>query len=159
MKRLYILRHAKSSWKDLSLADHNRPLSGRGRRAADAMADHLRAERIEPQLVLCSSSARTRETLARLGLQTAVEVESELYAAGHDALIVRLRDVPAGVDSVLVIGHNPGMQDLSIALAGGPHEKFPTGALATVELDIGDWRALAPGRGRLIDFTRPRELA
>ncbi len=159
MKRLYILRHAKSSWDDASLADHDRPLSGRGRRAADAMADHLRAERIEPQLVLCSSSARTRETLARLGLETGVEVERELYGAGCEALIARLRDVPAHVDSVLVIGHNPGMQDLAIELAGGPHDKFPTGALATVELDIGDWRALGPGRGRLIAFIRPRELA
>ncbi len=157
MKRLYVLRHAKSSWDDPSLGDHHRPLSGRGRRAADAIGRHLRAEGIEPELVLCSSSARTRETLARIGFQG--RVERELYGAGAGELIARLRDVPASVESVLVIGHNPGMHDLALALADGPHDKYPTGALATIDLDVGSWSAIVPGCGRLVDFVRPRELA
>ncbi len=152
MKRLYVLRHAKSSWDEPGLADHDRPLSGRGRRAADAIGRHLRAEGIEPELVLCSSAARTRETLARIGFPG--RVERELYGASAGELIARLRDVPASVESVLVIGHNPGMHDLALALTGEPADKYPTGALATIELD--DWTAAS---GRMIAFVRPRELA
>jgi phosphohistidine phosphatase len=157
MKRLYVLRHAKSSWDDADLADHDRPLSARGRRAADAIGRHLRAERIEPELVLCSSSTRTRETLARIGLEG--EIERELYGASAGELIARLRALPGSVESVLVLGHNPGMHDLARALADGPRDDYPTGALATIDLDVDDWSAIAPGRGRLIDFVRPRELA
>jgi phosphohistidine phosphatase len=155
MKRLFLLRHAKSSWDDEDLADHERPLSARGRRAADAMGRHLRAEGIEPELVLCSSAARTRETLARIGL--AGQVERELYGATASELIARLRAVPPSVESVLVIGHNPGMHDLALALTGEPGDKYPTGALATIDLD--DWGTISPGSGRMIDFVRPRELA
>jgi phosphohistidine phosphatase len=156
MKRLYVLRHAKSSWDDPDLADHDRPLSGRGRRAADAIGRHLRAEGIEPELVLCSSSTRTRETLARIGLRTA-EVERELYGASANELIARLRELPPSIESVLVIGHNPGMHELALALSGEPGDKYPTGALATIDVD--DWSTIVPGSGRLIDFVRPRELA
>lgn len=155
MKRLYLLRHAKSSWDDPGLADHDRPLSGRGRRAADAIGRHLRAHAIEPELVLCSSSMRTRETLARIGLEA--DPERALYGADANELIARLREVPRGVESVLVIGHNPGMHDLALALTGEPDGKYPTGALAVIDLD--DWSTIAPGCGRMIDFVRPRELA
>ena len=114
MKRLYLLRHAKSSWKDTSLPDHDRPLSGRGRRAAKAIARHLREQDLEPQLVLCSTARRARETLERiqpaLGAAT-VEFEHDLYAASADALLERLRRVPDTVASVMLIGHNPGLQD------------------------------------------------
>jgi len=152
MKRLYLLRHAKSSWDDEGLADHDRPLSGRGRRAADAIGRHLRAEGIEPELVLCSSAARTRETLARIGLSGVVE--RDLYGASADELLARVRDVPPGVDSVLLIGHNPGIHDLALALTGEPADSYPTGALATIEL--AGWTAAS---GRMIAFVRPRELA
>jgi phosphohistidine phosphatase len=152
MKRLYLLRHAKSSWDDASLADHDRPLSGRGRRAADAIGQHLRDEGIAPDLVLCSSAARTRETLERIGLSGVVE--HDLYGASATELLARLRDVPPSVESVLLIGHNPGTHDLALVLTGEPADKYPTGALATIELD--EWTA---GSGRMIAFVRPRELA
>jgi phosphohistidine phosphatase len=152
MRRLYLLRHAKSSWDDESLADHDRPLSGRGRRAADAIGRHLRAEGIEPELVLCSSAARTRETLARIGLSG--EIERDLYGASASELFARVRELPRSLESVLVIGHNPGMHDLALALTGEPVDKYPTGALATIELD--DWNAAS---GRMVAFVRPRELA
>src|ERR1044071_581082 len=104
MRRLYLLRHAKSSWDDESLADHDRPLSGRGRRAADAIGRHLRAEGIEPELVLCSSAARARETLARIGLTG--DVERDLYGASATELLARVRELPRSLESVLMIGHN-----------------------------------------------------
>src|SRR5689334_6927644 len=93
MKRLYLLRHAKSSWEDESLADHDRPLSARGRRAAYAVGRYLREHGIEPELVLCSSSTRTRETLARIGLSG--QVEPGLYGASAGELLTRVRELPA----------------------------------------------------------------
>jgi phosphohistidine phosphatase len=164
--RLLLLRHAKSDWGDASLADHDRPLAKRGRTAADRMGAHLRAGGPRPDLVLCSSARRTRETCERLGLaDVATEVEDALYGASDDELLARLRTVPEPTGTVLLVGHNPGVQDLAVALAGPdlgeqaarPREKFPTGALAVFDVD-GAWRDLAPGRARLSAFVAPREL-
>jgi phosphohistidine phosphatase len=166
MRRLYLLRHAKSSWKDRSLPDHDRPLAGRGRRAATAMARHLRQENVDPELVLCSTARRARETLERiepaLGVR-AVRVDRGLYGAGEDALLARLRELPADAGAVLVIGHNPGLQRLAVVLARPApavlelEAKFPTAALATLTVP-GDWRALDPGTAELVAFVRPRDL-
>ena len=168
MKRLYLLRHAKSSWDDPTLADHNRPLAPRGRRAARVMAEHLRRKGIAPELVLCSPSRRTRQTLTRLapalGENADVQLESELYAASAADLLEVLREVPDEVDSLMMIGHNPGVQDLALSLARGGSRitrvrgKFPTGALATLELD-GSWRELAPGSAELVSLVKPKELS
>jgi phosphohistidine phosphatase len=164
--RLLLLRHAKSSWDDPSLPDHDRPLAKRGRKAAERVGAHLRRADAAPDLVLCSSSRRTRETLQRLALGTAeISVEDGLYAASDEALLARLREVPEEVPTALVIAHNPGMQDLAIDLAGPDlgdeaarlRERFPTGALATFELER-PWRELAPGRARLVSLVVPREL-
>jgi phosphohistidine phosphatase len=167
VKRIHVLRHAKSSWKDSGLADHDRPLAGRGRRAAKAMNGYLRAQGIEPDLVLCSTAVRARQTLARiepaLGRQE-VKVERALYGASADALIARLRRLPAKCSSVLVIGHNPGLEALVLELARpGPKRdavavKFPTAALATLELDIDGWPELGSGGAELTAFVRPRDL-
>jgi phosphohistidine phosphatase len=167
VKRIHVLRHAKSSWKDPALVDHDRPLAGRGRRAATAMRKHLRAQRIDPDLVLCSTAVRARQTLARiepaLGRQE-VKVERALYGATADALMARLRKLPAKCSSVLVIGHNPGLEDLVLELARPSTQrdavavKFPTAALATLELDIDGWGELAPGGADLTAFVRPRDL-
>jgi phosphohistidine phosphatase len=115
MRRLYLLRHAKSSWEDAGLADHDRPLAPRGRRAAKAIGRYLRDSGIEPQLVLCSSARRAQETLERAGL--AGRVEPELYGASADALLARLRHISPEVRSVMLIGHNPGVQQLALLLA------------------------------------------
>jgi phosphohistidine phosphatase len=164
--RLLLLRHAKSSWDDPSRPDHDRPLSKRGRGAAERIGVHLRELGVRPDLVLCSSSRRTRETLERLALVDAdVRLEDGLYAAGDGELLARVREVPDDVASVLLIGHNPGVQDLAIGLAGPDlgdvaarvRQRFPTGGLATFELD-GTWRHAAPGRVRLVSFVVPREL-
>jgi phosphohistidine phosphatase len=167
MKRLYLLRHAKSSWKDTSLPDHDRPLNGRGRRAAKAMARHMREHGIEPELVLCSTARRARETLERIepGLDTrAVHLEPDLYAASAHALLERLRGVPDTVESVLLIGHNPGLQDLALELARPGSaadelaEKYPTAALATLAFEASTWRELDRGTAELVELVRPRDL-
>jgi phosphohistidine phosphatase len=158
-RRLYLLRHAKSSWDDRALRDHDRPLAPRGRRAAKAIGRHLRDQGIEPALVLCSSAVRTRQTLERLGLSG--QLEPELYGAGADALLARLHAVPAAVPSVMLIGHNPAIQQLALLLAAGGREleaKFPTAAIATLSFTGRDWAALGPGTAELVGFVRPRDL-
>jgi phosphohistidine phosphatase len=160
---LYLLRHAKSSWDDERLADRDRPLAPRGRRAAERMARHLRDEGILPSLVLCSPARRTRETLEAVGPGGEVRIEDELYGASEAALLGRLQRVPDAVESVMLIGHNPAMQELAVGLAGAGarledvEAKFPTGALATLAVP-GGWRELAPGSAELVAFVKPREL-
>jgi phosphohistidine phosphatase len=167
MKRLYLLRHAKSSWSDPALVDHDRPLAGRGRRAAKAIGRHMSARGIEPELVLCSTARRARETLDRIEPALGkpdIRIEAELYAASADALLDRVRSVPDGVGSVLVIGHNPGLQELAVGLASPAdaqrelEAKFPTAALVTLAVPRASWRALDWGTAKLVDFVRPREL-
>lgn len=168
-RQLHLLRHAKSSW-DQPLTDHDRPLNGRGRRSAAALAGHLPTAGITPQLVLCSSAARTRQTLEHIrpALPDDVEVliEHDLYGASDRALLARLREIPDHVRAAMVIAHNPGIGDLATVLAGtGPpdllarvwHENYPTGALASLDVD-GAWGALAAGTGELVGYVVPREL-
>ena len=121
MNRLLLLRHAKSSWDDPSLADHERPLAPRGHRAAESMAEHLRSNVPHPDLVLCSSALRTRETLERMSKafgDAEVVVDDDLYGATDELLLERLRGVADRFETVAMIGHNPGVHDLAIALAG-----------------------------------------
>ena len=166
MRTLYLLRHAKSSWDDPALPDHERPLAPRGRRDGKRIAEHLRRAGIEPELVLCSPAARTRETLAlvqRGWKASTVQVEDELYGATAEALLQRLRLVPDRVRSVMLIGHNPGLEALALVLAEAGEElevlaeKFPTGALATLEFGAA-WSALAPEGATLAAYVVPKQL-
>lgn len=168
MRRLYLLRHAKSSWKDRSLADRDRPLAGRGRRAAKAVARHLEAEGIRPDLVLCSPARRTRETLERVesafGDRVEARVDEALYGAGEAELFERVRSLPDEAGSVMLIGHNPGLEQLALALASEGEglarmrEKYPTAALATIDLPADRWSAIERGSGDLIGYVRPSDL-
>jgi phosphohistidine phosphatase len=166
-KRLFVLRHAKSSWDSPALDDHERPLAPRGRRAIEVMSLHMRASGIEPQLVLCSSSRRTRETLDGIAVGGEHLIEQPLYFATCEDLLARLREVPDGVSSAMLIGHNPAVQMLVLRLTKQGADaiedprrdsitrKFPTGALATVSFD-GLWRDLAFGRARLEEYVTPK---
>jgi phosphohistidine phosphatase len=166
-KTLFVLRHAKSSWKDPTLADHDRPLAPRGRRASKSIAGYVRSQGTTPGLVLCSSSERTRETLKRIsaGFSGEVEarIEERLYTAAGSGLLERPHEVDARVDSVMLIGHYPAVQDLALRLARTGvdltrlAEKFPTAGLATLAFS-SSWEELAPGAARLISFVTPKEL-
>lgn len=170
MKVLYLLRHAKSSWDDSGLADRDRPLAPRGRKAAGRIAAHLRTEQIAPAVVLCSSAVRTRQTLdailPALEGEPDVLIEDALYASGADGLLARIRATPEAAPSVLLIGHNPGIADLAFVLAGGGdavalrrlREGFPTGALATLAVPHAEWGELAEGDAELTAYVVPREL-
>jgi len=164
---LWLLRHAKSSWDDPGLDDRERPLAPRGARAAALMGSYLEREGIGPDWVLCSSARRTRETLAgvlpALGSDVVVRIEPAVYTFDAQQLLAVLRETEGG--SVLIVGHNPAMQDLALVLAGRGErladleEKFPTAALAEIELPEGSWSDLAEGTGELTRFVTPRELA
>jgi phosphohistidine phosphatase len=169
MRRVYLLRHAKSSWKDRSLADRDRPLARRGKRAAQAVAGHIEAERIRPDLVLCSPARRSRETLERVmvafGERVETRFEEALYGASEAELRACLHALPPEVGSVMIVGHNPGLEDLALALASEGADrarleaKFPTAALATIDLPANDWSAIDRGSGELVAYVRPRDLA
>ncbi len=166
---LLVLRHAKSSWKTPGLADHDRPLAPRGVRAAAALQHHFTDLEIVPDLVLCSSATRAVETWKGVAgafpPATAVVVEDELYGANDDHLLGRLCLVPESVGSVLLIGHNPGVEDLCSGLVGSGdpvlqarlETKFPTGALATFFVPV-PWDELDWGGAELIGFVVPRNL-
>ena len=162
-ERLILMRHAKSSWADPNVGDHDRPLNARGRRAATLVGGHLRHARLRLDLVLCSSATRARQTLELLDVASNAEVlvEDQLYGADAMALLVRLRKVPAAVGSLLVIGHNPGLEDLVSMLIGDNGalgEGFPTAAVADFGLSIPTWKELDSGRGQLHAFVTPRNL-
>ena len=165
-RRLLLIRHAKSSWDDASLSDRERPLTGRGRKAAVRVGAHLRSEGLRPDVVLSSPSMRTRETLELLEFPGAeVTYLDELYGAGAGDLLASAREVRDDAEVVAVVGHNPGIQDLSIELASDDaaegavrlRQKFPTCAVAIFDVD-GAWRVVATGRVRLASFVVPKDL-
>jgi phosphohistidine phosphatase len=167
-RTVILLRHAKSSWSDSTLADIDRPLAPRGERASRKLATYIRRKKIRPALVLCSPALRSRQTLeaieASLGKRCVVKVVPQLYAASEQELLERLQALPEPVRSVMLIGHNPGLQDLALVLASRGaslpqlEERFPTGALATLVVRGTRWSALSPGNAELVDYVVPRQL-
>jgi len=166
MYALYLLRHAKSSWADPGLADRERPLAPRGRRDAKRIAKYLGRLGCSPKLVLCSPAVRTRDTLELVRpvlADSTIVLEEDLYGASSDLLLARLRRVPDMVASVMLVGHNPGLHQLALALASDGDElgrleaKFPTAALATLDIPR-PWSRLEPGDATLSAFVVPKQL-
>jgi phosphohistidine phosphatase len=167
---LYLLRHAKSSWPDPGLADHDRPLADRGRRAAPRMGAYLAAKAVLPSVVLCSSAKRAAETLDRvlreLPVRPTVHTARSLYLADPEELLDQIRETRDDAEALLLVGHNPGLEELALALVAKGDErarrrmesKFPTGALAEIHFDCARWHQVDFGRGELRDFRTPREL-
>jgi phosphohistidine phosphatase len=166
---LLLLRHLKSSWDDPTLRDHERPLAPRGIRAGNSLQSYLRDEAVAPELVLCSSATRAVQTweAIRAGLATEpdVIVTDDLYMASPDDILQLLNEVREGVEAVMVIGHNPTMEELAAGLAGdGDGDaldrmavKYPTGGLARFTV-ASAWRDLSWETARLDAFVVPREL-
>ena len=169
-RRLLLLRHAKSAWPDI--ADSERPLNDRGRRDAPAMGRWLRHKGYIPDVVLCSTTRRTRDTwellAGELGADPVVRYEQRIYEATALSLLHLLREAGGGYRTVMLIGHNPGVAELAVGIAevtDGPvgepldraRRKFPTTAVAVLEF-TGDWADLIPGGACTIDFAIPREI-
>jgi phosphohistidine phosphatase len=168
---LLLVRHAKSAWPDV--ADHERPLAPRGRRQAPLVGAWLRDHGYRPDLVLCSTATRARETwqLITGELETSPRVtpEQRIYGAAGTVLLDLVRQTPQAVSTLLLVGHDPGVPDLAGTLAGDcaggaaagtlrrMAAKFPTGAVAVLTV-AGAWRDLDYGGARLTDFVVPRDL-
>lgn len=171
MRRLMLLRHAKSDWSGGGQRDLDRPLAARGRTVAPLMGRYLADHGLMPDRVLVSSARRTRETWELLAptlpRQPDFAYEPRLYEARPADLIAVLEATAPGVQALLVIGHNPGLQEIAAWLTGSGDsaarhrlmEKFPTAALAVIDFPADDWRSLAPSSGRLDRFVAPRMLA
>lgn len=171
MRTLLLLRHAKSSWDDQGLADVDRPLAGRGRRAAPLVARQMVKKGWVPDLVLCSQALRVRQTwhlmAPLLGEEIPCKTSRALYPGAPSRLLMTLRRAASETRTLLLIGHNPGMETLAASLCGSGSDqalgrmstKFPTAALAVIGFDIERWSDLATGGGRLEAFVRPRDLA
>jgi len=169
-RRILFLRHAKSAWDEPEQDDYARPLAPRGRRAAAVMGVYIRDEGLAPDLVLCSGARRARETWdivnAALAKHPPVEHEEALYMISPERLLKRLRKVPDEAKSVLVVGHEGGVDALARALTGNGAaalrqrlgEKFATAALAVVAVDLAHWSDLAEGKGTLTALAAPKEL-
>jgi phosphohistidine phosphatase len=170
MKTLHLLRHAKAGRDDPKLDDHERPLSPRGIEDGMAVAEHCAKVGVRPDLILCSSAVRTRATLALMLPYLPVPrilIERELYLAGPETLLQRVRAIGDDCASALLIGHNDGIHDFARSLPGDTGDpelrirlgaKFPTSALASVRFDVAAWRQIAPGRGTLTGFVTPKDL-
>lgn len=169
MLTLSILRHAKSSWDDSRLDDHERPLAKRGAKEAPRVGTYLAEHDLKPDVVLCSDAVRTRATLALVlaewdGPPPKTSFDELLYLAPPSDLLARLQEVGTGVHNVLIIGHNPGVHALALELTGSGDRKligclakgFPTATLAVLTFDVDSWAKVAPGTGRLRHFVSPR---
>lgn len=174
MKRLIILRHSKTETAGGPKRDIDRVLIDRGRRDAATMARYFVSRGHSCGLVLCSTSARTRETLAIFRpiacAGTPVEFRDELYLAEAPDILAALRSLDDKEGPVMVVGHNPGLAELALGLCMPPlsveqeerhrrmRDKFATSSLAVIGFDLAAWRSLRPGSGMLEDFMRPRDL-
>ena len=163
MKRLILMRHAKSDWSSGASSDHDRPLNPRGRKSAQALGDWLRSHDLFPDQVLCSTAARTRETLDRLGLvdDTDVSFHRPLYLASAEVILNTLKTAKG--DTVLMLGHNPGiaMMAQDICASAPDHRQFmtyPTGATLVADFDIAEWSKAGWEQANARHFVVPRDI-
>ena len=170
MKTLTLLRHAKSGWDDPVSRDLDRPLNDKGKRAARTVGRHLRSIDAAFDHVVASPALRVVETLAEVqtgyGRTLAPAHDRRIYLASAATLLDVVRELPEEAGSVLLVGHNPGLEDLVLMLVpdtaeplrGTVEAKFPTASIAVLTLDIDAWRGAAPSIATLTRFTRPRDL-
>ena len=170
MKRLAILRHAKSSWDDPGLDDFNRPLNERGWKAARRMGRELKKRGLKFDLVLSSTSARTRETIdgvrEHFDFDAPIRFEQDLYLASEATLLETVRALDEKVKTPLIVGHNPGLEQLVADLGCDDNQglrrrvlgKFPTCAFALIEVPKKRWAEVEPGRGEIVELILPKEL-
>jgi phosphohistidine phosphatase len=163
MKTLLVLRHAKSSWKKDGLADHDRPLNKRGKRDASRMGGLVKDEDLIPGLILSSTALRAHATVELFveacGFEGELQLSRDLYAAGPEAYIDALNHSTSDFDRVMVVGHNPGLEELVETLTGEA-ESMPTCALARIDLPISSWQELGDDtQGKLVKIYRPRDIS
>ena len=161
MKTLFLLRHAKSSWKDETLADFDRPLNRRGKRAAETMGNYFKSHEIVPELILCSPAVRARETLALVSKAAKWATEVRYDQRIYEATGIRLAEVVSEIDNdrktAMLVGHNPGMEEL-IFLLTAERVTMSTGALATIAVKANKWAHTGDKPATIESVVKPREL-
>jgi phosphohistidine phosphatase len=161
MKTLLLLRHAKSSWDDPLLRDFERPLAERGKRDAPRMGKALSERGPLPDFVLCSTAKRARSTMKRFvkaaGITVEPQMEEGIYEASSPSLMKIVRSLPPTSAVALMVGHNPGFEDLVTRLAVA-FDRMPTAALACVEIDVEAWEDVEDGKGKLVWLLTPKEI-
>ena len=169
-KKLFLLRHAKSSWSDAALSDFERTLNARGRNARIAMAKYIDQQGYRPEVIICSTAKRAQMTLDAIrpvvGEASRIELDEGLYLAEPKALVRRVAQLAPSVGSVMLIGHNPGLHMLALTLAipsdaeayHALHRKYPTAALCVLQGIQPGWNSMSPESYDLLDFTVPRSL-
>ena len=161
MKTLLLLRHAKSSWKDESLRDFDRPLTQRGIKAATRMGRFVRKRKLQPDLILSSPAERARETTAVLiecsGLSAELRYDERIYEASATRLLEVISQIEETAAVVMLVGHNPGFEELLESLTGENHN-MSTAALACIELNVEKWNKSRAGTGRLEWLMGPKDL-
>lgn len=161
MRSLYLLRHAKSSWKDESLADFERPLAMRGRKACGLIARFIKENDIKFDLMLSSTAVRARDTIDLISRNAALQGELRFDERIYEASVTRLLEIAEQIDSdrkaVLLVGHNPGFEELLHALTRTT-ERFPTAALAKIKLKVSKWSDNYEGRAKLEWIVTPKQL-
>jgi phosphohistidine phosphatase len=161
VKTLLLLRHAKSSWDDKSLRDFDRPLNKRGLKAAPMVGEMMRKRKLRPELVLSSPAERAKETTRLVcdaaGLTAVVRYEDGIYEASARRLLEIVSQTEDAVNTAMLVGHNPGLEELLAILTGEPHH-MTTAALACIELSIERWGEVTSGAGKLQWIVKPKEL-
>ena len=161
MKNLLLLRHAKSDWDDPSLRDFDRPLAARGERDAPKIGKALRKRGPAPDLIMSSPAARAKQTVEAVAKAARFELEIKFNQAIYDAsspeLLQLIRSLPDDSSCVLLVGHNPGFEDL-VGRLSGSHERMPTAALACIQFQIDHWKDVDDGEGKLAWLLTPKQL-
>src|SRR5436853_7391657 len=161
MKKLLLLRHAKSSWKDGSPRDFDRPLNKRGLKAAPMVGEMIRKRKLRPELVLSSPAERAKETTRLVcdaaGLIVVARYEDGIYEASARRLLEIVSRIEDAVNTAMLVGHNPGLEELLAILTDEPH-RMTTATLAGIELSIERWNEVTSGTGKLQWIVKPKEL-
>lgn len=164
MKRLVLIRHAKSSWKHPELADFDRPLNQRGRQDAPMMGERLLKRALHPDVIVSSPALRARQTAEAIAARLALPVQQllfrpEIYEAESNTLLDLIRGYDQGWQTVFLVGHNPGLTELGNQLATCDIDHLPTCALLVIDFEVSNWRQLAPGAGTLFLYDYPKNPA
>lgn len=162
MKRLYLIRHAKSSWKDQDLTDIERPLNTRGKRDAPCMGKRLKDLKVHPDLIVSSPAKRALKTAKVIAREIGypkkrIETDESIYLAGVSTLLLVIQNIEDSYQQVILFGHNPGFTELAEYLTDQQFDNIPTCGIVCMDFDIESWKEVAEGKGILVSFDYPKK--
>lgn len=162
MKTLFVMRHAKSDWENPNQSDFERPLNGRGKLAAPKIGELMKINKFAPDLIVSSPAVRAKTTAEKVktaaNFDAEIKFDARIYEAAVSDLLAVLAETPNAIERILIVGHNPGLENLVRNLTG-EIRAMPTAALAEIELQINDWSAIRPDCGKLRNLFTPKEIA